>query len=61
VHGKNIDEVIFINSLGQILNYIKVDRKEKIEVDVSGFPSGLYALRIKSHDEYSTKSIIINH
>jgi hypothetical protein len=61
LRGKNIDSVSFINCLGQLIYSVRVDSQEKVELNVSKLPSGIYSLRIKSHNEYSSKSIIINH
>lgn len=56
-------EHLFISDLsGKILKRVEVDKKEKVRVDMSAFPTGIYLVRyLYNEDKWLTAKILVVH
>jgi len=59
--ASDIEEIYLINSLGQVVYQAKSKNKKTTSVNVSGFPQGFYAIKIKTKNNFYSQPILIKH
>ncbi len=59
--ASDIEEIYLINSLGQVVYQDKSKKSKRIDVSVSIFPQGFYALKIKTKNNFYSETILIKH
>jgi hypothetical protein len=55
----HLSEVLMHSSIGQVVHHSAVNPTGRIDIDVSGFPPGLYTLRILSEERWSSSTIMV--
>ena len=57
----DIEQIYLFNAVGQIIESFSVEGNDKIQIDMSGLPSGLYILQAVSQGRTLTRQIVKNN
>ena len=55
---RDIKHIFLMNHIGQVYKSVEINNDSKISIDVSGFPTGVYLIKLVGDHDYQINSFI---